>query len=83
METTEKLIRVTPQELQAVFDRLEAEHTTRLAIIGPNVRLSADPNDWPESFRGQPVFQLSERWPGLVDRVIRLRHLDRLVLWMS
>ena len=83
METTEKLIRVTPQELQAVFDRLEAEHTTRLAIIGPNIGLSADPNDWPESFRGQPVFQLSEPWPGLVDRVIRLRHLDRLILWQS
>jgi hypothetical protein len=82
METTEKLIRVTPQELRAVFDRLEAEHTTRLAIIGPDIPLSADPNDWDESLRGQQVFQLSEPWPGLVDRVIRLRHLDRLIMWM-
>ena len=82
METTGKLIRVTPQELEGIFDRLEAEHANRVAIIGPHTPLSADPNNWPDPFRGQQVFQPNELWPGLVDRVIRLRHLDRLVLWM-
>ncbi len=75
METTERLIRVTPRELQAVFDRLEAEHATRLAIIGQNRRLSVDANVWPE------IYQLSEPWLALADRVIRLRQLDRVILW--
>ena len=77
METTEKLLRVTPQELSAVFDRLEAEGVTRLAIVGPNLFHLANSNPWPNYVQ----FELSEQWPALVDRVIRLRHLDGLVLF--
>lgn len=81
METAGKLVRVTPQKLQAILDRLEAEQATRLAILGPYASLSADPNDWPEPVRGRQVFQLGEPWPGLVNLVIQLRHLERLDLW--
>ena len=76
METTEKLIRVTPQELSAVFDRLEAEPVTRLAIAGSDTSFPADANRWPNYLQ----FQLSEWWWALVDRVIQLRHLNGLVL---
>ena len=76
METTEKLLRVTPQELSAIFDRLEAEHVTRLAIAGPGINFPANANRWPNYLQ----FQLSEQWPALVDRVIRLQHLEGLNL---
>jgi internalin A len=81
METIEKLIPVTPAELHDILDQLEVEHTTRLAIIGPQLLLPSDPSHWSHPYRGQPVFQLSESTSGLVDRVIRLHLLDHLVLW--
>ena len=76
METTEKLLRVTPQELSAVFDRLKAERVTHLAILGPGISFPANANRWPNYLQ----FQLSEQWPALVDRVIRLQHLEGLNL---
>lgn len=76
METTEKLLRVTPQELSAIFDRLKAERVTHLAILGPGISFPANANRWPNYLQ----FQLSEQWPALVDRVIRLQHLEGLNL---
>ena len=77
METTEKLLRVTRQELSEVFDRLEADRVTHLAIVGSNRGFPASANRWPNYLQ----FQLSEQWPALVNRVIRLEHLDGLVLF--
>jgi len=81
METTEKLIPVTPAELHDILDQLDIEHTTRLAIIGPQLVLSSDPSNWAHPYRGQHVFQLSELTSGLAERVGRLPLLDHLVLW--
>ena len=77
METTDTLLRVTPQELSAVFDRLAAEHVTHLAIVGPDISFPANANRWPNYAQ----FHLSEQWPAMVDRVIRLGHLNGLVLF--
>lgn len=52
METTEKLISVTSAELHAILDRLEVKHTTRLAIIGPQLLLPSDPHYWSHPYRG-------------------------------
>ncbi len=81
METVEEVINVTPLELRAILDRLASEHTTRLAIVGPDIYVSGNPSTWPGCFRGQPVFKLNEPWPEFVDSLIRLKHLDHLALW--
>lgn len=81
MDTTEKLIQVTPRELEAILDRLDADQVTRLAIVGPGNILSSNPNDWPEQLRGATIYQTREMWLVSVDRVNRFKQLNQLASW--
>ena len=81
METTGKLIRVTPEELAAILDRCRTENVTILAIIGPGIRLSDDPTDWPEDLLGEHSYQLDKQWDSVAERVARLSQLRHLLLW--
>jgi hypothetical protein len=61
MKATVKMIVVTPQELDTVFDRLEAEHVTSLTVVCPNYknnRLPTDVDNWIDPSRDHQVFRL-------------------------
>ncbi len=78
MTTPGELIDVTPEELNAVLDRIQEEQITELAIVGPIVTwLSLDPNEWPETLRGKRVHRLRDVRPDVapISRLSQLRDL--------
>ena len=81
MATTGELIQVTPKELEAILDRLQAENFTALAIIGPGIILSDDPAEWTEPFSGKYAYHLTEKVDSLAQQVSRLPQLRHLLLW--
>ena len=78
-ETT--LQRIAPNELPDLLARLDDGQTTELVLIGPDVGLSASPDDWPEEFQGHVVFQLTGDPSGLPLELLRLDRLKVLTLW--
>jgi len=75
------LQRIAPDELPALLTRLADEQTTALALIGPTVRLTAAPNDWPAALRGRVVFQLTSHLSSLPGELLGLDRLHDLALW--
>ena len=81
MATTGKLIPVTPEELEAILDRLQAESVTKLAITGPDTWLGDNPESWPEAARGGHAYQLQGPMESLARCVARLPQLQHLLLF--
>ncbi len=80
MATTGKLIQVTPEELEAILDRLQGENVPNLAIIGANMKRSDDPKKWSSQFLGKLVYQISGQCASLAERVARLGQLQDLLI---
>ncbi|MCB2262487.1 MAG: hypothetical protein LGR52_06045 [Candidatus Thiosymbion ectosymbiont of Robbea hypermnestra] len=72
---------IAPDQLPDLLTRLDDGRTTDLALIGPNVPLSASPEDWPEELRGRVLYRLTGELSGLPRGLPRLDRLQTLTLW--
>jgi hypothetical protein len=78
----EKLTRISPEELDSLFDQARAEGWSRLTGIGPGLSLKGKTETWPESLQtAERVFQLTTSVSWLADKLRALTGLTSLTLW--
>ncbi|MEL6130909.1 MAG: hypothetical protein AAFR30_13535, partial [Cyanobacteria bacterium J06628_4] len=70
--------RIALEELPELLTQLGDEQTTKLALIGPNVRLTAD--NFPQEFQGHFIYQLSSRLSKPPQELLQLEQLTSLDL---
>ncbi len=80
MSTSGKIIRVTPEEMDAVLTKIEEERIKELAIVGPDLQISPNPDDWHESLPRINVYQLRCPMSSLIDRIAQFTWLELLAL---
>jgi len=46
-ESTQTLVRVTPDEVDALIEKARTEKWQKLALVGPNSYIPESPKEWP------------------------------------
>ena len=81
MAIANRLITISPGELDAWLDRARAERWSQLAIVGPAVRLSESVEGWPRSLKAVDRVIRVSAWVAFpTDRLRSLNVLTALVL---
>lgn len=76
-----KLKRISADQVDALLDRAKAERWTELVLLGPGPLPGDDVEHWPgEQKRTKNVYQLSEHVTGLAEKVLALTDLTALNL---
>jgi Leucine-rich repeat (LRR) protein len=74
----DRLQRLSEADLDRLIDDLLRDGTTELILLGPEFQIPTSADEWPESLRHNPVYQLSNTVPGLAKRLARLTQLTSL-----
>jgi internalin A len=78
----DKLMRVSPSELDSLLDQARAERWSQLTLVGLGSQLRDRTEDWPDSIMAADrVFQLSTYVEGLTASLKSLTGLTSLNLW--
>lgn len=76
----DRLQRLSEADLDRLIDDLLRDGTTELILLGPEFQMPTSADEWPESLRHNPVYQLRNTVPGLAKRLARLTQLTSLDL---
>jgi len=79
-----RIQRVTPEELPKVLEQLNNEQQiTELAIFGPDIQITAAPEDWPQPLQSHYVFQLTADLIRLPQELLKIEQLQSLLVFSA
>ena len=81
LTSTDRLTRISPAELDGLLNQARAEQWTQLVLIGPDIGLSSNVENWPGELKAAPrIFQLTALTEWLAGKLRSLQGLTTLNL---
>ena len=72
-----RLRRISPADLAKTLAQVRDQQHRELVLLGPDIRLSESPLDWPDELKGRSVLQLTENVDGVVQKLLELLRFNK------